>query len=234
MRQKRRKPPSLSRDIVYNRVSTSKSASPLPSNASNLQIVNFSNRISVGDDNDDDDGSGGRGNGGDAQPPDIEIEKLRHTPPTSVVANTMRSAREQSRRVSETKLNAITAQKYRGKGSKATQSSHSRREPTSRSSPPSLRLHHGDRATGDDETTGAPIPSVRQEIIHHFSCLFPHLGAVVMMVLICGLCDPFSTLSYQHPSLSEERFEDYSIYPLGPGISAVMGFASQALQREHR
>ena len=89
----------------------------------------------------------------------IGIEKLQHTPPISATAMTKRSAHEQPSRVLETELNAI-------------KSSCGRREPTSRSSPSSLLLRYDDRATVNDETTSAPIPSARQEIIHHFSRRF--------------------------------------------------------------
>jgi len=116
-------------------------ASPLPRNVTRPQTVNSSS------DN----------IGRDAQFLTIWIEKLQHTPPISAAAMTKRSTHEQPSWFLETELNAI-------------KSSRGRREPTSHSSPPSLPLrYHGDRVTGNGETTNAPIPSARQEIIHHFS-----------------------------------------------------------------
>jgi len=184
----------------------------------------LSNARVVEDDNDDN-------NGEDAQFPAVGIEKLQQTLPISAAAKTKRSARDQPNRVSETELNAtITARKRHGKEkrSNAIKSSRGRCEPTSRASPSSLPLRYDDRATGNDETTGAPTPTARQEIIHHFNRRFPQSDVVVAFALVSGLCDPPSALSYQHPSLSGEKFEDYSTYLLAPGIWAVVGVCGPA------
>ena len=82
----------------------------------------------------------------------------------------------------------------------------------------------------NDEITSAPIPSARQEIIHHFSRRFPQSNVVVAFALVRELCDPLSAL--QHPSLGGEKLEDYSTYFLAPGIWAVVGVCGPAEEGE--